>query len=73
MLLKNLWLPNTDEESVTKKWYNLIDILVFLFLGQIIQRFQIRVSPLTADVKAKTHGLLCPATAIHLQFIDREN
>nr|XP_046247033.1 cytochrome P450 27C1 [Scatophagus argus] len=49
------------------------ELEMHLALTRLIQRFDIRVSPLTADVKAKTHGLLCPATPIHLQFIDREN
>lgn len=40
--------------------------------AQLIQRFNIRLSPLTDDIKAKTHGLLCPAAPIHLQFVDRQ-
>uniref|UniRef100_A0A3Q4BRP7 Uncharacterized protein n=1 Tax=Mola mola TaxID=94237 RepID=A0A3Q4BRP7_MOLML len=49
------------------------ELEMHLALTRIIQRFHICVSPLTADVKSKTHGLLCPASQIHLQFIDREN
>ncbi|XP_034731598.1 cytochrome P450 27C1-like [Etheostoma cragini] len=49
------------------------ELEMHLALTRLIQKFHIGVSPLTTDVKAKTHGLLCPATPIHLQFIDREN
>ncbi|KAM9860870.1 cytochrome P450 27C1 [Aulostomus maculatus] len=49
------------------------ELEMHLALARLIQRFQISTSPLTADVKAKTHGLLCPAAPIHLQFMDREN
>lgn len=52
--------------------YSQTDIFVFLLIGQIIQKFNICVSPLTTDVKAKTHGLLCPGAPINLQFIDRQ-
>ncbi|KAF0042968.1 hypothetical protein F2P81_004305 [Scophthalmus maximus] len=49
------------------------ELEMHLALTRLIQRFRICQSPLTADVNAKTHGLLCPAAPIHLQFIDREN
>uniref|UniRef100_A0A672YEI0 Cytochrome P450 27C1-like n=1 Tax=Sphaeramia orbicularis TaxID=375764 RepID=A0A672YEI0_9TELE len=49
------------------------ELEMHLALTRLIQRFHIAVSPLTADVKAKTHGLLCPAAPIHLKFTDREN
>ncbi|XP_029316058.1 LOW QUALITY PROTEIN: cytochrome P450 27C1 [Cottoperca gobio] len=49
------------------------ELEMHLALTRLIQRFHIGVSPLTPDVKSKTHGLLCPAGPIHLQFIDREN
>lgn len=49
-----------------------ITFLCVFFLWQIIQKFHISVSPLTGDVKAKTHGLLCPGAPIHLRFIERE-
>ncbi|KAM9408802.1 cytochrome P450 27C1 [Pholidichthys leucotaenia] len=49
------------------------ELEMHLALTRLIQRFRIGVSPLTEDVKAKTHGLLCPAAPIHLQFIDREH
>ncbi|XP_073320989.1 cytochrome P450 27C1 [Pagrus major] len=48
------------------------ELEMHLLLTRLIQRFHIGMSPLTDDVKAKTHGLLCPAAPIHLQFIDRE-
>lgn len=49
------------------------ELEMHLALTRLIQKFYIGVSPLTADVKAKTHGLLCPAAPINLQFIDRKN
>ncbi|XP_023120453.2 cytochrome P450 27C1 [Amphiprion ocellaris] len=49
------------------------ELEMHLALTRLIQKFHISTSPLTADVKSKTHGLLCPAAPIHLQFIDREN
>ncbi|XP_040892906.1 cytochrome P450 27C1 [Toxotes jaculatrix] len=49
------------------------ELEMHLALTRLIQKFRIEASPLTDDVKAKTHGLLCPAAPIHLQFIDREN
>ncbi|XP_030271400.1 cytochrome P450 27C1 [Sparus aurata] len=48
------------------------ELEMHLLLTRLIQKFHIGMSPLTDDVKAKTHGLLCPAAPIHLQFIDRE-
>ncbi|XP_068596199.1 cytochrome P450 27C1 [Brachionichthys hirsutus] len=48
------------------------EIEMHLALTRLIQRFHIRTSPVTGDVEAKTHGLLCPAAPIHLQFIDRD-
>ncbi|XP_036951880.1 cytochrome P450 27C1 [Acanthopagrus latus] len=48
------------------------ELEMHLLLTRLIQKFHISMSPLTDDVKAKTHGLLCPAAPIHLQFIDRE-
>lgn len=49
------------------------ELEMHLALTRLIQKFYIGVSPLTADVKAKTHGLLCPSAPINLQFIDRKN
>ncbi|XP_015226712.1 cytochrome P450 27C1 [Cyprinodon tularosa] len=49
------------------------ELEMHLALTRLIQRFSIGVSPLTAEVKAKTHGLLCPAAPINLQFIERKN
>nr|XP_040058642.1 cytochrome P450 27C1 [Gasterosteus aculeatus aculeatus] len=49
------------------------ELEMHLALTRLIQKFHICASPLTADVKPKTHGLLCPAAPINLQFIDREN
>ncbi|KAL6112905.1 cyp27c1 [Pungitius sinensis] len=49
------------------------ELEMHLALTRLIQKFHICTSPLTADVKPKTHGLLCPAAPINLQFIDRDN
>uniref|UniRef100_A0AAZ3RCS2 Uncharacterized protein n=1 Tax=Oncorhynchus tshawytscha TaxID=74940 RepID=A0AAZ3RCS2_ONCTS len=43
-----------------------------LALTQLVQRFQIGLCPVTEEIKAKTHGLLCPAAPINLQFADRQ-
>ncbi|XP_010728264.2 cytochrome P450 27C1 [Larimichthys crocea] len=49
------------------------ELEMHLALARLIQKFHIGVSSVTADVEAKTHGLLCPAAPINLQFTDREN
>ncbi|CAJ1049522.1 cytochrome P450 27C1 [Xyrichtys novacula] len=49
------------------------ELEMHLALTRLIQKFHIGVSPLTADVRAKTHGLLCPSAPINLQFTDRKN
>ncbi|XP_053197869.1 cytochrome P450 27C1 [Scomber japonicus] len=49
------------------------ELEMHLALARLIQRFHIGIMPNTDDVKAKTHGLLCPAAPIDLQFTDREN
>uniref|UniRef100_A0A3P8WGI7 Cytochrome P450, family 27, subfamily C, polypeptide 1 n=1 Tax=Cynoglossus semilaevis TaxID=244447 RepID=A0A3P8WGI7_CYNSE len=49
------------------------ELEMHLALTRLIQKFHISLSPVTADVKAKTHGLLCPADQIHLRFTDRKN
>ncbi|XP_029947141.1 cytochrome P450 27C1 [Salarias fasciatus] len=49
------------------------ELEMHLALTRLIQKFHIGVAPITADVKAKTHGLLCPGVPIHLHFTDREN
>ncbi|KAK7913173.1 hypothetical protein WMY93_013384 [Mugilogobius chulae] len=42
------------------------ELEMHLALTRLIQKFRIEVSPKTDDVKAKTHGLLCPAAPINL-------
>ncbi|XP_041650797.1 cytochrome P450 27C1 [Cheilinus undulatus] len=49
------------------------ELEMHLALTRLIQKFHIGMSPLTTDIKAKTHGLLCPSAPINLQFIDRKN
>ncbi|CAL1603641.1 unnamed protein product [Knipowitschia caucasica] len=48
------------------------ELEMHLALTRIIQKFRIDVSPKTEYVKAKTHGLLCPASPINLKFVKRE-
>ncbi|KAG5261529.1 hypothetical protein AALO_G00285290 [Alosa alosa] len=47
------------------------ELEMHLALTQILQNFSIEVSPITDDIKAKTHGLLCPGGPINLKFVDR--
>uniref|UniRef100_A0A3P9L7Q5 Cytochrome P450, family 27, subfamily C, polypeptide 1 n=1 Tax=Oryzias latipes TaxID=8090 RepID=A0A3P9L7Q5_ORYLA len=49
------------------------ELELHLALIRLIQKFRIEVSPVTTEVKAKTHGLLCPSAPINLRFVDREN
>ncbi|XP_047437456.1 cytochrome P450 27C1 [Mugil cephalus] len=48
------------------------ELEMHLALTRLIQHFYIGWSPLTENIKAKTHGLLCPGAPVNLQFIDRE-
>ncbi|CAL8381460.1 unnamed protein product [Arctogadus glacialis] len=49
------------------------ELEMHLALARLIQRFNIDVSPLlSSEVKAKTHGLLCPAAPVHIRFRDRD-
>lgn len=41
------------------------------FLSQLIRHFEVRPDPNGAEVKPITRTLLCPATPINLQFLDR--
>ncbi|RXN33522.1 cytochrome P450 27C1-like protein [Labeo rohita] len=47
------------------------ELEMHLALTQLLQKFHIEVSPQTTDVRAKTHGLLCPGAPINLRFVDR--
>ncbi|TSK62674.1 Cytochrome P450 27C1 [Bagarius yarrelli] len=47
------------------------ELEMYLALTQLLQKFYIEGSPLTGDVRAKTHGLLCPSAPISVKFIDR--
>lgn len=49
------------------------ELEMHLALTRLIQNFHIGVSPLSNKVKAKTHGLLCPAEPINLHFTDRKH
>ncbi|KAL6455928.1 hypothetical protein MHYP_G00357790 [Metynnis hypsauchen] len=48
------------------------ELEMHLALIQLLQKFHIDVSPVTGDVRAKTHGLLCPGAPINLRFVDRK-
>ncbi|XP_056606604.1 cytochrome P450 27C1 [Triplophysa dalaica] len=48
------------------------ELEMYLALTQLLQKFHIKVSPDATDVRAKTHGLLCPGAPINLRFVDRD-
>ncbi|XP_056391494.1 LOW QUALITY PROTEIN: cytochrome P450 27C1-like [Hyla sarda] len=48
------------------------ELEIHLALTQLLQKFQIKTSPKTQSVLPKTHGLLCPAGAINVRYVDRE-
>nr|P0DOX0.1 RecName: Full=Cytochrome P450 27C1; AltName: Full=All-trans retinol 3,4-desaturase [Aquarana catesbeiana] len=48
------------------------ELEIHLALIQLLQNFEIRTSPKTQTVLPKTHGLLCPAGAINVRFVNRE-
>ncbi|KAL7890731.1 hypothetical protein AOLI_G00002070 [Acnodon oligacanthus] len=47
------------------------ELEMHLALTQLLQKFHIDLSPVTGEVRAKTHGLLCPGAPINLRFVDR--
>ncbi|XP_026521101.1 cytochrome P450 27C1 [Notechis scutatus] len=48
------------------------ELEIHLALIQILQRFEVKRSPKTKSVFAKTHGLLTPADFINVKFADRK-
>ncbi|XP_073404049.1 cytochrome P450 27C1-like [Dendrobates tinctorius] len=48
------------------------ELEIHLALIQLLQKFEIKTSPKTQSVLPKTHGLLCPAGAINVCYVDRE-
>nr|XP_060630007.1 cytochrome P450 27C1 isoform X1 [Anolis sagrei ordinatus] len=48
------------------------ELEIHLALIQLLQNFEIKISPKTKPVCAKTHGLLTPADAINVKFADRK-
>ncbi|XP_062974733.1 cytochrome P450 27C1 [Elgaria multicarinata webbii] len=48
------------------------ELEIHLALIQLLQRFEIKNSPKTKSVCAKTHGLLTPAGSINVKFADRK-
>ncbi|XP_077947116.1 cytochrome P450 [Gasterosteus aculeatus] len=47
------------------------ELEMYLLLSRLMQRFEVRPDPAGAPVKPITRTLLCPATPINLQFVDR--
>lgn len=47
------------------------ELEMHLALTQILQSFRLELSPAAEDIKAKTHGLLCPGGPINVKFVDR--
>ncbi|XP_063284607.1 cytochrome P450 27C1 [Pelobates fuscus] len=48
------------------------ELEIHLALIQLLQKFELKVSPKIQAVSPKTHGLLCPAGKINVRFVDRE-
>ncbi|KAL8183102.1 UNVERIFIED_CONTAM: hypothetical protein K2H54_015814 [Gekko kuhli] len=48
------------------------ELEIHLALIQLLQHFEIKMSPKTKSVRAKTHGLLTPADSINVKFADRK-
>ncbi|XP_033256030.1 cytochrome P450 27C1 isoform X2 [Orcinus orca] len=48
------------------------ELEIHLLVIQLLQRFEIKISPWTKTVHAKTHGLLMPGEPIHVRFVNRK-
>ncbi|KAB1279168.1 Cytochrome P450 27C1 [Camelus dromedarius] len=48
------------------------ELEIHLAVIQLLQHFEIRTSPWTKTVHAKTHGLLMPGEPIHVRFVNRK-
>nr|XP_028598512.1 cytochrome P450 27C1-like isoform X2 [Podarcis muralis] len=48
------------------------ELEIHLALIQLLQNFEIKISPKTKPAYAKTHGLLTPANSINVKFADRK-
>ncbi|XP_053926174.1 cytochrome P450 27C1 isoform X1 [Cuculus canorus] len=48
------------------------ELEIHLALIQLLQNFEIKISPKTKPVRAKTHGLLTPGNSINVRFSDRK-
>ncbi|XP_039237160.1 cytochrome P450 27C1 isoform X2 [Pipra filicauda] len=48
------------------------ELEIHLALIQLLQNFEIKISPKTKPVHAKTHGLLVPGNSINMRFSDRK-
>ncbi|KAG7220317.1 hypothetical protein INR49_010151 [Caranx melampygus] len=47
------------------------ELEMYLFLSRVIKHYEVRPDPVGAEVTPITRTLLCPATEINLQFVDR--
>uniref|UniRef100_G1SWM9 Cytochrome P450 family 27 subfamily C member 1 n=1 Tax=Oryctolagus cuniculus TaxID=9986 RepID=G1SWM9_RABIT len=48
------------------------ELEIHLVMIQLLQHFEIKTSPRTKAVRAKTHGLLTPGEPIHVRFVNRK-
>ncbi|XP_040827141.1 cytochrome P450 27C1 [Ochotona curzoniae] len=48
------------------------ELEIHLLMIQLLQHFEIKTSPRTTAVHAKTHGLLAPGEPIHVRFVNRK-
>ncbi|XP_068922964.1 cytochrome P450 27C1 isoform X3 [Petaurus breviceps papuanus] len=48
------------------------ELEIHLVMIQLLQHFEIKSSPLTKTVRAKTHGLLTPGESINVRFVTRK-
>ncbi|NXF44485.1 C27C1 protein, partial [Oceanites oceanicus] len=48
------------------------ELEIHLALIQLLQNFEIKISPKTEPIHAKTHGLLTPGNSINVRFSDRK-
>ncbi|XP_069433031.1 cytochrome P450 27C1 isoform X7 [Ovis canadensis] len=48
------------------------ELEIHLLVIQLLQHFEIKTSPWTKTVHAKTHGLLMPGEPIHVRFVNRK-
>ncbi|XP_047457955.1 cytochrome P450 [Mugil cephalus] len=83
--LPDRWLRGTDDRSRNHPFGSVpfgfgiraclgrrvAELEMYLLLSRVIKRFEVRPDPSGKTVKPVTRTLLCPATPINLQFLDR--